>query len=254
MASYAKRLGFLLVAALTVLLTGCAAVQQEINPTQIKSQWLANTATFEQKTITGILVVSIGDSITTDRLLEDAVSNVLTLKGIPSQPSYLYVGNSGDFRAANGGLNMNLLRQTAKKANASDALVIQDGGVESKTVYHPGVAWGPGPLWGPPGPFFGPPMGPGFFFGPDPMYDGWAIPPSVSTLQLRKTTTQLMLASNGMLLWAVNCTTLLDQFDPTRTAELYGDLIFNQLMKNGFMVPLSAPNYQIQPASTVQPR
>lgn len=61
----------------TALLSGCAISPQDSNPTTIDAQWVNPSATFEQKTITGILVADLSDNPTSRRIFEDVASNVL---------------------------------------------------------------------------------------------------------------------------------------------------------------------------------
>lgn len=233
--------GLLLVLSIAgfLALNGCTAVQEQVNPTQINSQWLNQSVTFDQKTITGILVVAVSSDPTTQRLYEDITSTTFTLNGIPSEPAYKYLSPGSGLLLQNGGLNLPILRQAAKNAKASDILVITFNGVKNQTVYNPGVTWGPDPFWG--GPF-----GPGPFMGPGPMWGGWAIPPSVTTNQYLVSIIQLLLAKDYQTLWTASFTTLLEQFSNEKTIELYSQLLVQKLLSNGFMIPLQTPSYQIK--------
>lgn len=238
--------GLLLILSIAGLLSinGCSTIQQEVNPTQMRSQWLNQSGSFDQKTITGILVVAASDNPTTKRLYEDITSNTFALNGIPTQPAYKFINDGTSVVLQNGGLNLPVLRQAAKQAKVSDILILTFNGIKNQTVYNPGVTWGPDPFWG--GPFGPGPFGPGPFWGPDPMWGGWAIPPSITTNQYLASNAQLLLAKDNQTLWTASFTTLMDQFSAEKTIELYAQLLVQKILANGFMVPLQAPNYQIQ--------
>ena len=240
--------GSIAVAAL-VMLSACNTVPQNTNPTQINSQWLLNTATFEQKTITSLMVVALVDNPTNRRVLEDSLCNAFAFGGLPATPSYEFIEQAQQLLSSTNTVNMSALRVAAQKAKASDILLVRGMGQKTNLIYNPGMTWGPGPFWGPYGGAFGGP------FGPDPFWgDGWAIPPSITQQQIANTNVELMLTNNGLLLWSASLSTLLDEESPQATYQKYAELVLQTLQKNGFLIPVSLPNYQpIQPANTFAP-
>lgn len=236
------RFGILCFAALT--LGGCAAIDQEpYNPSSVDNEWLSPSASLEQKIIDSVLVISMTDNATNRRGIEDITCNVFAFKGLPATPSYLYATQNSSLKTKSGGIDFTKVKTIAKKAKASNVLIIQDFGTKIKTIYNPGVTWGPGPM---PGPHPG--FGPGF--GPGPMWhDHWAIPPSVTQLQIAKSGVQLALPA-GEALWMANISTVLNETTAAKTYELYADLIFQQIVKNGFMIPM---NPAVLQATTIVP-
>ncbi len=234
-----------------IVLAGCTTVEQQVNPTQMSSQWINQDVTFEQKTITGILVVADNSNPTTKRLFEDIFSQTFTLNGIPAEPSYKYLTPNQQVSLPQGGLNLPVIRQAAKKAKASDVLLVSFNGTKTKTIYNPGVTWGPDPFWG--GPFGPGPWGPGPFFTPDPFWGGWAIPPSVTSNQYMTSNVQLFLTKDFQTLWTASFSTLMEQFSSEKTIQMYAQLLVQKILSNGFMIPLQEPNYQIQ-APVVSPQ
>ena len=86
--SVRKIIAGLLFSGISLLaLSGCAVGPENNNPTQLTSQWVDPAATFEQKTITGLLVTAVVENPTNRRIFEDIACNVLALHGIPSTPS-----------------------------------------------------------------------------------------------------------------------------------------------------------------------
>lgn len=233
------------IGCLLFMLSGCASLDQETNPTSIDAQWVNPSATFEQKTITGILVSAITDNPTTRRIFEDSACNVLALKGIPAQPSYQYLT---DPQALISGQNLNIsaLQHAARQAGASDILIVKKRAVKNNIIYNPGMTWGPDPFWGP-GPWGGP-------FGPSPFWaDGWAIPPSVTQQQIAETNAELINVKNAQVLWTASLSTILGAESAAATYQGYIDLVFQSLIQNGFLVPITAPNYPVAPASQFNP-
>ncbi len=237
-----RTLKMLFLGVLTLVLTSCA-VNQEVDPSQITGQWINPSATFEQKTITGVLVVAITDNPTNRRVFEDTVSNVFSLHGIPTQPGYLYLPDLAEILVANGGINTKTLLAAAKKAKVSNLLLVKGMGSKTNLIYNPGVTWGPGPFWGP-----GP--GPGPFWGPDPFWgDPWAIPPSITQQEIVLGSAELMLAKNGTVLYTCSTSTLSGADTQLGTYQKYAYMLFEALVKNGFLIPVSMPNYQVAPAA-----
>lgn len=235
------RFGILCIAAL--VLSGCVAIDQEpYNPSSVDNEWLSPSVRLDQKIVDSVLVVSLTDNTTNRRGIEDIICNVFAFKGLPATPSYLYASQVSLLKTKSGGVNFTKIKTFAKKAKASNILIIQDFGTKVKTIYNPGVAWGPAPM---PGPHPG--------FGPGPMWhEHWAIPPSVTQLQIAKSGVQLALPA-GEALWMANISTVLNETTAAKTYELYADLIFNQIIKNGFMIPLNPAALQtttIVPAAT----
>lgn len=140
--TFFRKLGICLATATVLILSGCASVQENTNPSAINSEWLAPDATFEQKTISGVLVVSLTDSSTNRRIFEDIVSNVFAFRGIPATPSYQFIGTPQDLVLQNGAANLPRLQAAAKKAKASDILIVRSMGVKTQQIYNPGVTWG----------------------------------------------------------------------------------------------------------------
>ena len=77
-------------------------------------------ATFEQKTITGLLVAAVVENPTNRRIFEDIACNVLALHGIPSTPSYRAIPQASNLTILGGGLNYTALFSAAKLAKASN--------------------------------------------------------------------------------------------------------------------------------------
>ena len=87
--SVRKLFAGLLFSGISLLaLSGCAVGPENNNPTQLTAQWVDPAATFEQKTITGLLVAAVVENPTNRRIFEDIACDVLALHGIPSTPSY----------------------------------------------------------------------------------------------------------------------------------------------------------------------
>lgn len=233
----------------TALLSGCAISPQDSNPTTIDAQWVNPSATFEQKTITGILVADLSDNPTSRRIFEDVASNVLAFHGIPAQPSYQYLSDPQSLVSGNS-LNVSSLMKAARKIKASDILVVKSRGIKINVIYNPGMTWGPDPFWGP-GPWGGP-FGPGPF-GPDPFWGGWAIPPSVTQQQIAETNAELMSAQTAEVLWTGSFSTVLGAKPANTTFQEYAELIVQALIHNGFLIPVSQPDYQIKPAAKFDP-
>lgn len=154
------------------------------NPTQLTSQWVDPAASFEQKTITGLLVAAVVENPTNRRIFEDIACNVLALHGIPSTPSYRTIPQASNLTILGGGLNYTALFSAARLAKASNVLAIHQTGTKTNVIYDPGMTWGPDPFWGP-GPWGGP-------FGPDPFWSGWAIPPSITQQNIIESNTELV--------------------------------------------------------------
>ena len=63
--SVRKLIAGLLFSGISLLaLSGCAVGPENNNPTQLTSQWVDPAATFEQKTITGLLVAAVVENPT----------------------------------------------------------------------------------------------------------------------------------------------------------------------------------------------
>ena len=78
--SVRKLFAGLLFSGISLLaLSGCAVGPENNNPTQLTSQWVDPAATFEQKTITGLLVAAVVENPTNRRIFEDIACNVLAL-------------------------------------------------------------------------------------------------------------------------------------------------------------------------------
>lgn len=237
------RLRFCILCFAALALSGCVAIDQEpYNPSSVNNEWLSPSVSLDQKIIDSALVISMTDNATNRRGIEDIICNVFAFKGLPATPSYLYATQNSSLKTKSGGINFTKINAIAKKAKASNVLIIQDFGIKTKNIYNPGVAWGPGPMHGPhPG------------FGPGPMWhDHWAIPPSVTQLQIAKSGVQLALPA-GEALWMANISTVLNETTAAKTYELYADLIFQQIVKNGFMIPMNPAALQattIVPAAT----
>lgn len=68
--SVRKIIAGLLFSGISLLaLSGCAVGPENNNPTQLTSQWVDPAATFEQKTITGLLVTAVVENPTNRRIL-----------------------------------------------------------------------------------------------------------------------------------------------------------------------------------------
>lgn len=154
--SVRKLIAGLLFSGISLLaLSGCAVGPENNNPTQLTSQWVDPAATFEQKTITGLLVAAVVENPTNRRIFEDIACNVLALHGIPSTPSYRAIPQASNLTILGGGLNYTALFSAAKLAKASNVLAIHQTGTKTNVIYDPGMTWGPDPFWGP-GPWGGP--------------------------------------------------------------------------------------------------
>lgn len=67
--SVRKIIAGLLFSGISLLaLSGCAVGPENNNPTQLTSQWVDPAATFEQKTITGLLVTAVVENPTNRRI------------------------------------------------------------------------------------------------------------------------------------------------------------------------------------------
>lgn len=67
--SVRKLIAGLLFSGISLLaLSGCAVGPENNNPTQLTSQWVDPAATFEQKTITGLLVAAVVENPTNRRI------------------------------------------------------------------------------------------------------------------------------------------------------------------------------------------
>lgn len=238
--SLIRTLKIFVLCVLTLFFTSCA-INQDTNPSQITGQWINPSATFEQKTITGVLVIALTNNPTDRRVFEDTVSNVFSLHGIPTQPGYLFLPDQAELLVANGGVNLKALLAAAKKAKVSDLLLVRPMGTKTNIVYNPGMTWGPGPFWGP---------GPGPFWGPDPFWgDPWAIPPSITQQDFIQGSAELMLAKNGTVLYTCSTSTLSGADSQLGTYQKYAYMLFEALVKNGFLIPTTLPNYQVAPAT-----
>ena len=234
---------FLIACSAFVLLSGCAAVSQDNNPNQLNSQWVDSAATFEQKTITGVLVAAVTDNATNRRVFEDIACNVLAFHGIPATPSYKTIPQAVNLTNIGGGLNFAALNSAAKLARASDILAIVKGQTQTNVTYNPGMTWGPGPgPWGP-GPWGDP------FWGPDPFWGGWAIPPSITQQNITQSNAELISVKSGNVLWTATFSTADGQASLQDTYQGYAELIVQALLHNGFLIPVSMPAYQVHPAT-----
>lgn len=147
--SVRKIIAGLLFSGISLLaLSGCAVGPENNNPTQLTSQWVDPAATFEQKTITGLLVTAVVENPTNRRIFEDIACNVLALHGIPSTPSYRAIPQASNLTILGGGLNYSALFSAAKLAKASNVLAIHQTGTKTNVIYDPGMTWGPDPFWG----------------------------------------------------------------------------------------------------------
>lgn len=73
--SVRKLIAGLLFSGISLLaLSGCAVGPENNNPTQLTAQWVDPAATFEQKTITGLLVAAVVENPTNRRIFEGAVA------------------------------------------------------------------------------------------------------------------------------------------------------------------------------------
>ena len=108
------------------------------------------------------------------------------------------------------------------------------------------MTWGPDPFWGP-GPWGGP-------FGPDPFWGGWAIPPSITQQNIIESNTELVSVKTGAVLWTGAFSTVSDQAPITQTLQEYVGMVLQAILNNGFLIPVSMPNYQIQPAAKFNPQ
>lgn len=231
----------LVLSCAAVLLGGCATGPQNYNPTSLNTQWVDPSATFEQKTITGILVAGVLDNPTNRRVLEDVACNVLAFHGIPATPSYKTIPHAVNLQSLGGGLNYAALFSAARLAKASNVLAIVQTGTKTNVIYDPGMTWGPDPFWGP-GPWGGP-------FGPDPFWGGWAIPPSITQQTITTSNSELVAVKSGAVLWTGSFSTVDGQTSTAQTYQDYVSLVLRTILSNGFLVPVSVmPNYQIQPA------
>ena len=238
--SLCKRIAARILICALPFISGCAALDQDINPTQIDTQWLNPSVTFDQKTITGILVVVATDNPTNRRLFEDSASDFFALHGIPAQPSYQSIPNISSL-ISNGSINLSPLLASAKKQKFSNVLLVKKRGTKTNVVYNPGMTWGPGPVWGP-GPFGGAFGGP---FGPDPFWGGWAIPPSVTQQQIVLSNAELLLANDGNIVWTAALSTLIGSETPQVSFQGYISTVYQAIMSSGFLIPVSAPANQI---------
>lgn len=144
--SVRKIIAGLLFSGISLLaLSGCAVGPENNNPTQLTSQWVDPAATFEQKTITGLLVTAVVENPTNRRIFEDIACNVLALHGIPSTPSYRAIPQASNLTILGGGLNYSALFSAAKLAKASNVLAIHQTGTKTNVIYDPGMTWGPDP-------------------------------------------------------------------------------------------------------------
>lgn len=245
--SVRKIIAGLLFSGISLLaLSGCAVGPENNNPTQLTSQWVYPAATFEQKTITGLLVTAVVENPTNRRIFEDIACNVLALHGIPSTPSYRAIPQASNLTILGGGLNYSALFSAAKLAKASNVLAIHQTGTKTNVIYDPGMTWGPDPFWGP-GPWGGP-------FGPDPFWGGWAIPPSITQQNIIESNTELVSVKTGAVLWTGAFSTVSDQAPITQTLQEYVGMVLQAILNNGFLIPVSMPNYQIQPAAKFNPQ
>ncbi len=105
--SVRKLIAGLLFSGISLLaLSGCAVGPENNNPTQLTAQWVDPAATFEQKTITGLLVAAVVENPTNRRIFEDIACNVLALHGIPSTPSYRAIPQASNLTILGGGLKL----------------------------------------------------------------------------------------------------------------------------------------------------
>ena len=108
--SVRKLFAGLLFSGISLLaLSGCAVGPENNNPTQLTAQWVDPAATFEQKTITGLLVAAVVENPTNRRIFEDIACDVLALHGIPSTPSYRAIPQASNLTILGGGLNYSAL-------------------------------------------------------------------------------------------------------------------------------------------------
>ena len=108
--SVRKLFAGLLFSGISLLaLSGCVVGPENNNPTQLTSQWVDPAASFEQKTITGLLVAAVVENPTNRRIFEDIACNVLALHGIPSTPSYRTIPQASNLTILGGGLNYTAL-------------------------------------------------------------------------------------------------------------------------------------------------
>ena len=230
--SVRKLFAGLLFSGISLLaLSGCAVGPENNNPTQLTAQWVDPAATFEQKTITGLLVAAVVENPTNRRIFEDIACDVLALHGIPSTPSYRAIPQASNLTILGGGLNYSALFSAARLAKASNVLAIHQTGTKTNVIYDPGMTWGPDPFWG-----------------------GWAIPPSITQQNIIESNTELVSVKTGAVLWTGAFSTVSNQAPITQALQEYVGMVLQAILNNGFLIPVSMPNYQIQPAAKFDPQ